>query len=34
VAELAAQAPKLLEGRGELASEGAKVAETLAGFID
>jgi NAD(P)-dependent dehydrogenase (short-subunit alcohol dehydrogenase family) len=34
VAELAAQAPKLLEGRGELASEGAKVSETLEGFID
>jgi NAD(P)-dependent dehydrogenase (short-subunit alcohol dehydrogenase family) len=34
VDELAAQAPKLLEGRGELASEGAKVAETLEGFID
>jgi hypothetical protein len=34
VAELADAAPKLLEGRPALASEGARVPETLAGFND
>ena len=34
VAELAEAAPKLLEGRPDLASEGARVPETLAGFND
>jgi hypothetical protein len=34
VDELAKAAPKLLEGRPELASEGAKVPETLSGFTD
>lgn len=35
VEELAAQAPRLLEGRpAELASQGATVAETLAGFTE
>jgi hypothetical protein len=34
VAELAQQAPKLLEGRPALASQGASVPETLAGFTD
>jgi NAD(P)-dependent dehydrogenase (short-subunit alcohol dehydrogenase family) len=34
VAGLADAAPKLLEGRPELASEGAKVPETLSGFTD
>jgi NAD(P)-dependent dehydrogenase (short-subunit alcohol dehydrogenase family) len=34
VEELAAAAPRLLEGRGEIASEGLTIRQTMEGFVD